>query len=91
MLAGLRYPLEMQVERDDMLAALRANAEAWRTALSFWEGIVNEYPEASESFYRLQGEVLKETLVKADLADAADQLENVHGFGAAVFERFGIR
>jgi len=71
MLAGLRYPLEMQVERDDMLAALRANAEAWRTAVSFWEGIVNEYPEASESFYRLQGEVLKETLVKADLADAA--------------------
>jgi hypothetical protein len=88
--AALRYPAEMQDDRDALLGALQANRDAWGKALAFWGPVVRDYPDASESFYRLRGDVLSGELMAAGLGGTDQRIEDTPGFSPPVFRRFGI-
>ena len=90
--AALRYPMEAQAERNELVAALQASVQAWHAALAFWGPVVQSYPDASETFYRLQGENLEKQLEGAGLTKVAERVGNaVQACGVPLFERYGLQ
>jgi hypothetical protein len=87
----LRYPLEVQEERDEMLAALRDGVRLWDVALALWEPAVQQHPEASETFYELRGRALEEDLAASGLAGANARMGKAARAGVPLFERFGLQ
>ena len=87
----LRYPLQVQAERNEMLAALRDGVRVWEIALAFWEPAVQQYPEASEAFYELRGRALEEQLAASGLAGATARMGKAARAAVPLFERFGLQ
>jgi hypothetical protein len=89
--ASLRYPPEVQTERDEMLSALRAAAQAWDQALAFWQPIVRDHPNETADFYRLQGWALQRQLAAAGLEDTADRIHKAANCSRPLFRELGMQ
>ena len=89
--ASLRYPPEVQAERDEMLSALRAAAQAWDQPLAFWQPIVRDHPKETKSFYRLQGEALERQLAAAGPAHIAERIHKAANCSRPLFRELGMQ
>jgi hypothetical protein len=89
--ASLAYPPEVRAERDEFLAAIRANLNAWDAAITFWQSVVQEFPDASEAFYNLRATGLSEQLTNAELANTAERIEKAaNACAVPLYRKFGL-